>query len=50
MPDKTKEIKIEGCIDVPKGLSVEEFTDKFISFLERNGWYFGGGIEEYKED
>lgn len=43
------EIRIDGCVEVQDGVTCEEFTDKFIEFLEFNGWYFGGGIEEYDE-
>lgn len=46
-----KEIQIEGCIDVSGNpVTVDEFTDKFIEWIEKNGWYFGGGIHLYKED
>lgn len=31
-------------MEVPVELSEDEFMDKFISFIEENGWLFGGGI------
>ncbi len=41
-----KEFEIQGCVSVPSNVSEEEFCDKFIGFIEANGWYFGGGISE----
>lgn len=43
------EIEIKGCVEVPGDVTVDEFTDNFIDFLESNGWYFGGGINVYNE-
>jgi hypothetical protein len=44
------EIVIEGCVDVRENpITVDEFTDRFLEWLESNKWYFGGGIHEYKE-
>jgi uncharacterized protein YggL (DUF469 family) len=28
----------------------DEFLDKFIDFVESNGWSFGEGIEEIQDD
>lgn len=41
-----KEFEIQGCVEVPIELSEDEFTDKFIEFVESNNWWFGGGIRE----
>lgn len=41
-----KEFEIQGCIEVPSEITEEEFVDKFISFIESNNWWFGGGIKE----
>lgn len=41
---KTKEIEINGCLSVPESCSEDEISDKFIDFVERNNWSFGGGI------
>lgn len=43
-------IEINGCIEVLEDLTLEDFTDKFIDFIEENGWKFGGVINEYKTD
>lgn len=46
-----REIQIEGCVDVGENpISVDEFCDKFIEWIESNGWYFGGGIKPYTEE
>ncbi len=41
---KTREIEINGCVSVPESCSEDEFSNKFIDFLERNYWSFGGDI------
>lgn len=38
-----KEIEIQGCVTVPQDVSMDDFIDKFIAFIEENGWSFGGG-------
>lgn len=45
------EIQIEGSVDVSENpLSVDEFNDKFIEWIESNSWYFGGGIKPHIEE
>ena len=39
----TKEIEIQGCITIPKDVSMDEVIDTFIAFIEKNEWSFGGG-------
>ena len=39
----TKEIEIQGCITIPQDVSMDEVIDKFIAFIEKNEWSFGGG-------
>jgi len=41
-------IRIDGVVDGPK--DDDEFLDKFIEFVEANGWTFGGGVKELDED
>ena len=41
-----KEIEIQGCIEVPPEMTLDEFTDVFIQFVESKGWFFGGGLRE----
>lgn len=38
-----KEIEIQGCVTVPEEVSMDDFIDKFIAFIEENKWSFGGG-------
>lgn len=38
-----KEIEIQGCVTVPEEVSMDNFIDKFIAFIEENDWSFGGG-------
>lgn len=40
-----KEIEILGCIEVPPEVSQDDVEDKFIEFVEKNGWFFGGGFK-----
>ena len=41
-----KEIEINGCVEIPCEISIDEFTDAFIEWIESKGWYFGGGFNE----
>lgn len=41
----TREIEVNGCVSVPESCAEDEFADKFIDFIERNHWSFGGGIK-----
>ena len=41
-----KEIEINGCVEVPPEITMDEFCDAFIEFIESKGWYFGGGFRE----
>ena len=45
----TKEICVNGCFEVPEDLDVDDFADIFIEWVESQDWFFGGGIEEYRE-
>ena len=40
----SKEIEIQGCIEIPPEVSQDEVIDKFIECIEANGWHFGGGF------
>ncbi len=41
-----KEIEINGCIEVPPEMTMEEFWDAFLPLIESKGWTFGGGARE----
>ena len=45
-----KEIEIGGCITVPGDISKDTVIDAFIEWVESNGWSFGGGFREIKND
>lgn len=41
-----KIIEIDGCVEVPDEVTVDDFLDLFIEFVESHDWYFGGGVQE----
>lgn len=41
-----KEIELNGCIEIPPEMTLDEFTDTFIEWIESKGWFFGGGFRE----
>jgi len=41
-----KEIEINGCVEIPNEITVDEFSDAFIEWIESKGWWFGGGFNE----
>ncbi|MNP55403.1 hypothetical protein D3C76_1500480 [compost metagenome] len=46
-----KGIEISGTIFATEGdIDHDEFLDKFIEFVESNGWEFGGGGKLIGED
>lgn len=42
----SKEIEINGCIEIPTELSMDEFWEILIDFVESNHWSFGGCMKE----
>lgn len=46
----SKEFRIRGCVEVEEDITIHEFVDEFIAWLESKGWYFGGGFEEVKDE
>lgn len=45
-----KEFKLDGCISFEGDMDEDTFLDEFVALIESKGWYYGGGIEEYRED
>jgi uncharacterized protein YggL (DUF469 family) len=46
-------IEINGTIfaeDEHTNINPDEFLDKFIEFVEKNNWLFGGGTKQIDED
>lgn len=50
MEKLTKEIHIDGCVEIPIEVSHDEFLTKFINFIEDNNWYFGGETTELTDE
>ena len=46
----THEIEIDGCLNVPTTVSLDDVVDEFLAFIENRGWYSGGGFNEFKDD
>lgn len=44
-----KEIEVQGCIEIPPEISQDGVLDKFIEFVEANGWSFGGGFRTIED-
>lgn len=43
----TREIEISGCVSpVPDNMTLDDFIDLFIAFVESNDLCFGGGLRE----
>lgn len=49
---KSEIIELDGYVSSVNGeyIDPEEFLDKFIEFIESNGWSFFGSSGEYKEE
>lgn len=43
-------VEINGVVEVPPIISIDQFSDMFISFIEAHGWFFGGGYKDITED
>jgi len=39
-------IEIKGCVSIQPFMSHDDFLERFISFVEKHGWSFGGGTED----
>lgn len=48
MSEKLNELKIDGIVEV--NVSTDEFTDKFIEWIESNGWFYCGITGVYCEN
>jgi len=43
-------ISIDGIVEVHPAISLNQFTDMFIRFIESQGWFFGGGCDDVTEE
>ena len=41
-----KEMEILGCVEIPPEMTMDEFANELLTFIERKGWRFGGGFRE----
>ena len=48
-PTEERIIKIDGYVSIQPFFSSDDFLDKFINFIEINGWYFGGVTNDITE-
>ena len=39
-------IKIGGVAEIHPAISLDQFSDMFIRFIESHGWFFGGGYKD----
>ena len=39
-------ISIEGVAEIHPNISIDQFSDMFIRFIELHGWFFGGGYKD----
>lgn len=46
----SKEIEIQGCVEIPEEMTVDEFINEFIDFIESKNCYFGGGFNEVVDE
>lgn len=49
-PMEARSIKMEGCVTIQPFLSHDDFLERFIRFIEINGWSFGGGTEDVTDN
>ncbi len=45
-----KLVEIGSCIEIPSDVETDFVIDKFIDFVENNGWTFGGGFRTIIDD
>ena len=53
MQDEIKDarfISIEGCVEIQPFISHDEFLERFIRFVEQQGWFFGGGTKDVTDE
>jgi len=43
-------IEINGVAEVHPVISIDQFSDMFIRFIEAHGWFFGGGYKDITDD
>jgi len=46
----TRLIELDGVIEVPISITIEEFEEVFDEFLQANQWGFEGGVEDITDE
>jgi hypothetical protein len=46
----SKFIEINGVVTIINNVTVDQFTNEFIDWLESKGYEFGGGTKEVEEN
>ena len=43
-------IEINGVAEIHPAISIDQFADMFIRFIEAHGWFFGGGYKDITDE
>jgi hypothetical protein len=43
-------IEINGVAEIHPSISIDQFSDMFIRFIESHGWFFGGGYKDITDE
>jgi len=43
-------IEINGVAEIHPSVSIDQFCDMFIRFIESHGWFFGGGYKDITDE
>jgi hypothetical protein len=46
----SKYLELSGVVQIKDGITIDEFFDKFIDFVELHGSYYGGSMKEFDPD
>lgn len=49
IPD-CRRISIDGIAEIHPNITLDQFSDMFIRFIESHGWFFGGGYKDVTDD
>ena len=43
-------INLEGMVEIPVNITISDFNNLFLDFIEENGFYFCGAMKLNKEE
>jgi Guanosine polyphosphate pyrophosphohydrolases/synthetases len=43
-------IEVNGIAEIHPAISLDQFSDMFIRFIESHGWFFGGGYKDVTDE